>query len=222
MSFGGVFIFDGTEYRWLGGPGPLYGAVLPDPATVDDRTFFVVPAEGVYQQQGGSWVAIGALQDDLDTLQGEIDALGTGMVPGGNDSKVVVVKADGSDFDMEFITDANVSGILKQKMAVTFGVATLVGAANQTDFYMPIPWNMIATSMYATIVGVPGSTAIQLRKYVGGVWSDVAGFAIASWASNLGSISPTPVNLDAGTILGATIATPSGTNLVVSVIGTSR
>jgi hypothetical protein len=113
--------------------------------------------------------------------------------------------------------------------AIVMGLAGVIPAssADVADFYVILPFNMTLQRMKVVCKVAPtGAMTVQLRRSTNRTtpsWSDVTGF-LATFTSGQQSaiVDPTDVDVNEDDLLGFSIGTGSGTNLLLEVVAKSR
>lgn len=153
-------------------------------------------------------------------------ALGTtsSTAAAGNDSRL----SDQRTPTDASVTPAKLTGTSGER-AVTLGLAGTIPASgtDTSDFFVPLPFNMTLLRMKATCKTAPtGAMVVQLRRSTNNTtpsWSDVTGFSVTFTSSqNTAVADPSDVSVNEGDLLGFSVSTGSGTNIIVEAIGTVR
>lgn len=115
-----------------------------------------------------------------------------------------------------------------REVALMIGIAgTLAAGSDIADFPLCVPFPMTLRRMKTMLKsGATGAMTVQLRRSTTmnpPSYSNVSGF-LATYASGQTAIQvdPTDVDVNENDCLNLSIATPSGTNLLVEIIGIAR
>lgn len=113
--------------------------------------------------------------------------------------------------------------------AITLGISGIVPATvtDGADFIVAVPFDMTLLRIKATCKVAPtGAMVPQLRLSTNATspsWADVSGFAVTFVSGQSSAVAnPTDVTVSEGNLLGLSVGTGSGTNLLVEAIGVCR
>jgi hypothetical protein len=115
--------------------------------------------------------------------------------------------------------------------AFVLGKAGAIGVTetDASDFFFIVPFNCTLLRMKAVVKSAAtGASAVQLRTAAGPItstitWGNVTGF-VATFANTnfVATVDPADVNASEGDLLGFSVATGSGSNLLVEVVVVKR
>jgi hypothetical protein len=132
----------------------------------------------------------------------------------------VLAKNSGTDYDTAWVDAERV---------LTLGIGgTIAGTVTDgADFIVQIPFDMTLKRIKATAKGAPtGAMVPQLRRSTNATtpsWADVSGFSVTFVSGQSSAVAdPTDVNVSEGDLLGLSVGTGSGSNLLVEVVGKLR